>query len=265
MSIIRKEQVEEMYSNIEFENNDLGMSWIHKERRISPFNIYELQNQISTWIEVQKTGEYSFQTLECNKKTFQTDDGKTWYVIVVQQHRPDGEMIDLPMCSMSLLLFGFWVNGFVSAFKDELMRDLTFQYINNFNCFIEDLKKNPQKRPKTIAELMEEIWKEEAIMERRRKAKQQRKNKEEQNQLEAKQLEQATTKAEEAEAKLLADMKAEEDKKSSPKKKKEKKVKEAKVAVNPHKKEIRVSEGIWKPNPAWKKWEQENKRSASPP
>lgn len=265
MSFITKEQVEEMYSNIEFENNDLGMSWIHKERRISPFNIYELQNQISTWIEVQKTGEYSFQSLECNKKTFQTDDGKTWYIVVVQQHRPDGEMIDLSMCAMSLMLFGFGVSGFVSAFKDELMRDLTFQYINNFNYLIEELQKNPQSQYKTIAEIMEEIWIEREIMERRRQAKQERKNKEEQDRLEAKRLEEAKVKAEEAEAKLLADMKAEEDKKSSPKKKKEKKVKEAKVAVNPHKKEIRVSEGIWKPNPAWKKWEQENKRSVSPP
>ena len=64
---------------------------------------------------------------------------------------------------------------------------------------------------------------------------------------------------------LLTDLEAEENKKSLPKKKKEKKPKQTKVAVNPHKKEIRVSEGIWKPNPAWKKWEQENKRSASPP
>jgi len=81
----------------------------------------------------------------------------------------------------------------------------------------------------------------------------------------ARDLEKRKVKADEAQTKLLADLEAEENKKSSPKKKKEKKIKEAKVAVNPHKKEIRISEGIWKPNPAWKKWEQENKRSASPP
>lgn len=78
-----------------------------------------------------------------------------------------------------------------------------------------------------------------------------------------KSLEELKVEAEEAETKLLADLEAEENKKSSPKKKKEKKIKETKVAVNPHKKDIRVSEGIWKPNPAWKKWEQENKRSSS--
>jgi len=81
----------------------------------------------------------------------------------------------------------------------------------------------------------------------------------------AKDLENQKVKADEAQTKLLADLEAEKIKNSLPKKKKEKKIKEAKVAVNPHKKEIRISEGIWKPNPAWKKWEQENKRSASPP
>jgi len=265
MSIFHREQIEEMYSYINFEKNDLGMTWVHKERRITPFNINELQQQMTTWIETQKIGAYTFSCHKENNIEVKTDDGRTWYILVVQQFNPNGEMIDIPMCAMSMLLFGIGINGYVSAFKDELIRDLTFQYINNFNDLLEELHKNPQSRYKTIEELLRGIWEEQRIWERRGQAKQERKKKEEQYRLETIRLEEEKVKADEAEAKLLADLEAEQNKKSSPKKKKEKKVKEAKVQVNPHKKEIRVSEGIWKPNPAWKKWEQENKRSASPP
>jgi hypothetical protein len=277
MSIIRKEQVDEMYANIKFEKNDLGMSWIHKEKIITPFNKNELMDQIMEWYSSQSSGEYTFRSLECNKRTVQTDDGQTWYIVVVQQHRPDGEMIDLPLCAMSLMLFGFGVSGYVSAFKEKLWRNIVFKFVNKINETLDIIRLKPQNERKFIISLFVEILAEETAeqesMERERQAEEERLRRiqqerneekrkiaeEKQKIAEAKRLEKAKVKAEEAEAKLLADMKAEEDKKSSPKKKKEKKVKEAKLAVNPHKKEIRVSEGIWKPNPAWKKWEQENK------
>ena len=263
-----------MYSNIKFEKNDLGFSWIYKEARISPFNESEMANQVATWCSVQETGKYSFHARESNRRTFATDDGQIWYVVVVQQYDPNGDMIEMSICPVSGMLFGFWVSGFVSAFKEEFWADQFFKSVNNIDSFIEKsqtedytniittylnyVDRLERERRAEEERLKRERRAEEERLERERRAEQEQKNKEER-------LEAEKVKAEEAEAKLLVELEAEENKKSSPKKKKEKKVKEAKVQVNPHKKEIRVSEGIWKPNPAWKKWEQENKRSASPP
>ena len=268
--LFNKQQIDKMYSNIEFEKNDLGFSWIYKEARISPFNESEMANQVATWCSVQETGKYSFHARESNRRTFATDDGQIWYVVVVQQYDPNGDMIDMSMCPMSTMLFGFWVSGFVSAFKEEFWADQFFKSVNNIDCFIEKSETEDYTNMITtylnyVERLERERRAEEERLERERRAEEERlrniqeqKNKEEQ-------FEAEKVKAEEAKTKLLVELEAEENKKSSPKKKKEKKVKEAKVQVNPHKKEIRVSEGIWKPNPAWKKWEQENKRSASPP
>lgn len=268
-----------MYSNIQFEKNDLGFSWIHKEARVSPFNKSELINQLATWCSVQATGKYSFHAREINRKTFATEDGQIWYVVVVQQYDPNGDMIEMPICPMSGMLFGYYVSGMVSAFKEEFWADQFFQIVNNNvnTILVSKTEKEYYNDILTIyVDYMEglemERREEEERLERERRAEEERvrniqkqKNKEEHDRLETIRLEEEKVKADEAQRKLLVELEAEENKKSSPKKKKEKKVKEAKVQVNPHKKEIRVSEGIWKPNPAWKKWEQENKRSASPP
>jgi len=275
--LFNKQQIDKMYSNIEFEKNDLGFSWIHKEARISPFNKSELITQLATWCSVQATGKYSFHACENNRRTFATDDGQIWYVVVVQQYDPNGDMIEMPICPVSGMLFGFWVSGMVSAFKEEFWADQFFKSVNNIDCFIEKSETEDYKNIiTTYLNYMERLERarraEEERLERERRAEEERlrniqeqKNKEEHDRLETIRLEEEKVKADEAQRKLLVELEAEENKKSSPKKKKEKKVKEAKVQVNPHKKEIRVSEGIWKPNPAWKKWEQENKRSASPP
>jgi hypothetical protein len=271
MTTYNKEEVEEMYSDIKFEENDLGMSWIHKGEFITPFNETELILQLSNWVNVQSTGRFTFSCREENNIEVKTEDGKTWYILVVQQLYPNGKMIEIPLCIMSYMLFGVLINGYVSAFKSKFWRDITFKYIKNFHNTINFISSNPDKQDEYMIKLLQEIITEETKIKNKKQAEemvltfmQEKKNKEEQDRLEAKRLEEAKVKADEANAKLLADLEAEENKKSSPKKKKEKKPKQPKVAVNPHKKEIRVSEGIWKPNPAWKKWEQENKQSASP-
>jgi hypothetical protein len=252
--VILRQQVEEMYSNIKFEKNDMGMTWIHENIEMSPVNREECCDQIMTWTEVQATGEYYFECLEENYMEL-TFDGKKWYIAVVQQLRPNGEVIDMDCCVMSLMLFNFMKKGFVTAFFEEEQRNIFGKYVRDIHNLIRVGKTcSPQEQARYMIELKDRITSEEQELTRQRQAERERLK---------------VVKAEEAKTKLEAEEKAKKDaeelKKSLPKKKKEKKVKEAKVAVNPHKKDIRISEGIWKPNPAWKKWEQENKRSASPP
>jgi len=231
-----RQQAEGMYNLVQqkWNKSDIGFSYIHKVKDCSIFNEEELMDQIYEWKKYEKKGEFTFNCLEANKIT-RTYGGKTWYLCVVQQiDTATNEMIS-PICPLTALLFGFHVSGFVYAFKKQKMQELLFDFMNNA-VIKDDLQVSSLEEAKEIKKKWEEEMETEIRM-----------------------------RTEQAEAQLLADLEAEENKKSSPKKKKEKKVKGAKVAVNPHKKEIRVSEGIWKPNPAWKKWEQENKRSASPP
>ena len=67
--------------------------------------------------------------------------------------------------------------------------------------------------------------------------------------------------AQETERELIRKLEEEETKASQPKAKKEKKQKDKveKPKTNPHPKQIKISEGIWKTNPKWVKWEKENK------
>jgi hypothetical protein len=279
--IFTNAQIQNLYSYIEFEKNDLGFSWLINESRITPFNKSELLIQLKTWCSCQSTGEYNFRSRETNRRTFETNDGQIWYVVVVQQFDHNEDMVDMPICPMSSMLFGYYVSGMVSAFKEEFWADLFFHFVNNIDTLIENSQsedyefiilrlfdKLERERREKQERLERERREEEERLERERRAEREQEIVERERlrlAVEKFNLEVEKMRAEEAEAKLLAVLDAEENKKSSPKKKKEKKVKEAKVQVNPHKKEIRVSEGIWKPNPAWKKWEQENKRSASPP
>ena len=237
MNIICRQQAEGMYNLVQqkWNKSDIGFYYLHKEKDLSLLNEEELMDQIYKWKKYEKKGEITFNCLEANKIT-RKYGGQTWYLCVVQAIEiATNEMIS-PICPITALLFGFHVSGFVYAFKKQKMQELLFDFMNNAKIK-DDLQVSSLEEAKEIKKKWEEEMETEIRM-----------------------------RAEQAEAQLLADLKAEEIKKSSsPKKKKEKKVKEAKVAVNPYKKEIRVSEGIWKPNPAWKKWEQENKRSASPP
>jgi hypothetical protein len=277
--VISKQQVREMYSNIKFEKNDCGMTWIHKKADMSPLNHDDIMEQMGIWTQVQETGEYYFECLEENYMELNTFDGRKWYIAVVQQLRPNGEVIDMDFCQMSCMLFGFLTKGFVCAFSTEKNRNMYGKFVRNINNVIEMLKTHPQDSDSFHAEFMERIVREEDQLQREREEERERLRVEaerlrveaERLRVEAERLEieKKKVRAEEAKTKLEAEEKAKKDaeelKKSLPKKKKEKKVKEAKIQVNPHKKDIRISEGIWKPNPAWKKWEQENKRSASPP
>jgi len=270
--VISKQQVEEMYSNIKFEKNDCGMTWIHKKADMSPLNHDEIMEQMGIWTQVQETGQYYYECLEENYMELNTFDGKKWYIVVVQQLRPNGEVIDMDNCQMSCMLFGFLTKGFVSAFSTEKNRNMYGKFVRNINNVIEMLKTHPQDSDRFHTEFMERIVREEDQLQMEREAERERLRVEEERlrvEEERLRVEAERLRAEEAKTKLEAEEKAKKDaeelKKSLPKKKKEKKVKEAKIQVNPHKKDIRISEGIWKPNPAWKKWEQENKRSASPP
>jgi len=274
--VISKQQVEEMYSNIKFEKNDYGMTWIHKNIDMSPVNRQECCDQIMTWTKVQATGDYYFECLEENYQEL-TFDGKIWYIAVVQQLRPNGEVIDMDPCQMSCMLFNFMTKGFVTAFFEEEQRNIFGKYVRDIHNLIRVGKTcSPQEQERYLIDFKRKTIMEEEELTRQREAERERLRREQEaererlkGEQEALEMENKKVKAEEAKTKLEAEEKAKKDaeelKKSLPKKKKEKKVKEAKVAVNPHKKDIRISEGIWKPNPAWKKWEQENKRSASPP
>jgi hypothetical protein len=275
--VITRQEVEEMYSNIEFEKNDIGMTWIHKMADMSPVNRDECCDQLTTWSEVQSTGEYFFECLEENYMELNTFDGKKWYIAVVQQLRPNGEEIDMDHCQMSLMLFNFMTKGFVTAFFEEEQRNIFGKYVREIPNIIKVIDTcSKEELDKYMIEFKERVIREEQELTRQREAERERLRREQEaererlrREAERLRVEAENAKAEEAKTKLEAEEKAKKDaeelKKSLPKKKKEKKVKEAKVAVNPHKKDIRISEGIWKPNPAWKKWEQENKRSASPP
>jgi hypothetical protein len=233
---MNRQQAVGMYNFVQqkWNKSDIGFSYIHTFNDCCLFNEEELMNYIYKWKKCEKKGKIAFNCLEANKIT-RTYGGQTWYLCVVQPIDPATNEIISPICPLTALLFGFHVSGNVYAFKKQKMQELLFNFMNNA-----ELKDDLQVSSLEEAKEIQKKWEEEKETEIRMRIKQ-------------------------AEAQLLADLEAEEIKKSSPKKKKEKKVKQAKVAVNPHKKEIRVSEGIWKPNPAWKKWEQENKRSASPP
>ena len=264
--VITRQEVEEMYSNIKFEKNDIGMTYIHRKADMSPVNRAECCDQITTWTECQSTGRYFFECLEENYMDFKTKDGKTWFLAVVQQFNPQGEVIDMDHCQMSLMLFNVLAKGFVTAFFEEEQRNIFGKFVRDIHNVIRVVNTcSKEEQERYMIEFRDRVTREEEELTRQRKAERERLRREQ----EALELEKKKVKAEEAKTKLEEDLDAEKDaeklKNSLPKKKKEKKVKEAKVAVNPHKKDIRISEGIWKPNPAWKKWEQENKRSASPP
>jgi len=260
--VISKQEVVEMYSNIKFKKNDIGMTWIHNKAYISQVNRNECCDQITTWTEVQSTRKYFFRCREENYMDFKTKDGRTWYLAVVQQFKPNGEVIDMDYCQMSFMLFNVLGKGFVTAFFDEEQRNIFGKFVRDIQNVIRVVNTcSQEEQERYMIEFRDRVIREEEELTRQRQAEEQR--------LRRLRMEAENVKAEEAKTKLEAEEKAKKDaeelKKSLPKKKKEKKVKEAKVQVNPHKKDIRISEGIWKPNPAWKKWEQENKRSASPP
>ena len=246
--VVSKEQIENCYLCFKRTETptDFAITYRHYHGELAILNENDMNCQIMSWKNIQEEKNLSFFCLEKNNLEVNTNDGKTWYILVVQHINPNSklneeEIPNLRLCPMSLFLFEINVNGYVYAFKNKKNRDKTFDLINNLSNIV--LVENKTE--------LKNIIQRDNIRREKRQFKIT--------------LQEEKVKADEAEAKLLADLEAEENKKSSPKKKKEKKVKEAKVQVNPHKKEIRVSEGIWKPNPAWKKWEQENKRSASPP
>ena len=236
------EKTRKQYSLIKSHENvlDLGMT-CNQNMTLITLNKNELIGQLIFWIQSQLTENVRFQCLESDLLCVQAFDGTIGYMTSVTLTLPNGEVTPPPFCPMSAWIYGTDMRGFVFVFREKKWRNLMWITLDNFQGIINNItQENIMDTEYMTAYFNYHIDKTMEIIE----------------ELENKRIQKT-------QSSLLEDLEAEKNKKSSSKKKK--KVKEAKVQVNPHKKEIRVSEGIWKPNPAWKKWEQENKRSASPP
>jgi len=218
-------------------------------QQLMVLNYEDINNQIMLWKNLEIENNVHIRCLEYNNKKFTTDDGRDWYVLVVQQFSPSGKMADLPQCPTALMLFGLMVNGYVYAFAEEETRNETVRKINTrfvstielddktsrkLNVMEEEEK---QKFLKTITSVKDTLHLE---MERQQELRE----------------------AEEKAKKCLEElerMEAEETKKASPKSKKEKKPKAQKPKTNPYPEMVSIAKDIWKKNPKWVKWEKENK------
>ena len=264
----------------------------HHYRELMVLNNSNIINQIKLWKEAETEKNCKIRCLEGNNKKFTTDDGRDWYVLVVQQFSPRGEMVEMRQCPMALLLFGFMVSGYVYAFAEEETRNEMFEKINNPN--ITQTNITQMIIPKQLIEnLVEMVGKERAINLLARTDEKARKFVEETDtekveqranellqEVEAEDAEHRAKilleKAEKKAKKLLEEQEAEEKakkcfeelermeeaeetKKASPKSKKEKKPKAQKPKTNPYPEMVSIAKDIWKKNPKWVKWEKENK------
>jgi len=121
------------YMISEYENSqrqkikdDIGISWIHHSKKIGIFSMVSMVKQINIW----KENGLDMRINDANTKSFEFQ-GKTWFVVIVQEYK-DGEMYEgNPMCPMSLFLFGEAVNGYTYAFETETERDTIIPFIKD--------------------------------------------------------------------------------------------------------------------------------------
>lgn len=219
-------------------------------RQLMVLNNSNINNQIKLWKEAEREKNCQIRCLEGNNKKFTTDDGRDWYVLVVQQFSPRGEMVEMGQCPMALLLFGLMVSGFVYAFAEEETRNEMFEKINT--------------RWEYKIEMGEKMTSEFDAMGEEKKQDFLKKVVGVNNAIQRHREEQAERKeAEEKAKKFLEELEQMEEeektKKASPKSKKEKKPKAQKPKTNPYPEMVSIAKDIWKKNPKWVKWEKENK------
>lgn len=132
MSVIHRDQLIAHYKEIQgrFGKTDIGMTWVVKARQISPLNANEMAGQVAMWkaMATQEKGRV-VKALDYNNKEFVVE-GVKWYVLIAQFYKDDEMEEDAnPMCPLSMMLFGTFVNGLTYAFKAEKHRDFWFEAI----------------------------------------------------------------------------------------------------------------------------------------
>jgi len=126
------------------------------------------------------------------------------------------------------------------AFQDKMYDDILFRWFVNWT----DIK--------TLFEFLE--------CDREKLRLREAKLDTELRELETKVRELEEQEAQENEQELLRQLEQEETRKTTPKTSKKKKEKKIKEPTNPHKEFVSIAKDIWKKNPAWTKWEKENKK-----
>lgn len=131
-NIVRKDQIESAYKRLcaEEATTDIVM-FIHKShwnkgnRGICVMNIQEMKIQMKDWRKKIRQGK--LQCIEYNNKTKTTDDGRVWYILVMQQSNIENDTMD----NLGLMLLGEMVDGCIYAFKSKENRDKIFEYIKS--------------------------------------------------------------------------------------------------------------------------------------
>ena len=116
------------YCQLQKKTDEICISWIHHSKKMGMFSMVGIVKQINDWKE---TG-LDMRINDANTNSFEFQ-GKTWFVMVVQEYK-DGEIYQVnPLCPMSLFLFGEAVNGYTYAFETATERDTIIPFIKNMN------------------------------------------------------------------------------------------------------------------------------------
>jgi len=116
------------HTQLQKKTDEICISWIHHSKRLGMFSMVGIVTQINHW----KENGLDMRINDVNTNSFEFQ-GKTWFVMVVQEYK-DGEMYEgNPMCPMSLFLFGEGVNGYTYAFETATERDTIIPFIKNMN------------------------------------------------------------------------------------------------------------------------------------
>ncbi len=88
---------------------------------LSAFNNAELKDQMKIWRKQAKDGVITIRN--CNSKTKTTDDGREWFIFVVQAKEALG------LDPLGMFVLSEMVDGFIYAFTSKANRDSIQKYI----------------------------------------------------------------------------------------------------------------------------------------
>lgn len=149
MSFMTRQQIEGEYREvIELWNDkiEIAFGYHFKQQHIAVVGRNEMDGMIWNW----RREQVRYLAKDYNNKEKKTDDGKTWYLMVVQVFNELGEMIEGDGYNMfdpmSLMLFGIGVSGMTYAFKKKEVRDY---YFNILNADLTQEEIEASKKPKT--------------------------------------------------------------------------------------------------------------------
>lgn len=127
MALISKKDITEAYNETMDgkEPTDLCVFFHAKEMAFSVMNKDELNEQMKSWRKQAKGKTVKMR--KANNKT-KTYDGKEWHILVVQPY-DDEKLAHYNPDPFSLLLLGFYVNGYVYAFDNIKNRDMIYEYV----------------------------------------------------------------------------------------------------------------------------------------